>query len=96
MKEERALKAAAAEVREVEEEEEEEEEEEDQLGGMTLVVSASTDGVVKIWDAASGAAVAVLRGHSDVVWHLRALPLQPPPPPPPPPPARQGLTLVHF
>ena len=38
-----------------------------------LVASASTDADVKIWDVATGAHLATLRGHVDVVWHVRAL-----------------------
>ena len=36
-----------------------------------MVASASTDADVKIWDVATGAHLATLRGHVDVVWHVR-------------------------
>ena len=32
------------------------------------IVTASDDGTARLWDAASGAEIAVLRGHESVVW----------------------------
>ena len=47
------------------------EDDDDSLDDSRIVASASTDADVKLWDASTGAPIAVLRGHVDVTWHVR-------------------------